>query len=253
MLCSAPKTKKREKVVAWLNSWYQNINKKQKIFIFLVSIALVFVFGIGLLPLVVLIYLQLGQSSGEKPCLSPHEPDAGVNVCEIQVVRDQIKQAMANGDMELAERQYAALKKMEGGGEPAPHEVTKLAAENRQIAKCEAVADTPVSANGHVSLWLAVGISIACFLASFLVTVGEDVGLERFFDNIGFIFSNHLGAMTEFAAQALGGSLTVPTAHVALFSMVESKRNSNTRRRIFIGWSSVLLLFYFSQLSRLLT
>lgn len=45
-----------------MSEWYRNMPKGQKAFVYLVSCALVLVYGIGLFPLVVLIYLHLGQS-----------------------------------------------------------------------------------------------------------------------------------------------------------------------------------------------
>lgn len=44
-----------------MKNWYQFMPKGQKIFVYLVSIALILLYGIGLLPLVILIYLELGQ------------------------------------------------------------------------------------------------------------------------------------------------------------------------------------------------
>jgi hypothetical protein len=44
-----------------MKSWYRNMPKRQKTFVYIVSIALVFFWGIGLLPLIVLIYLELGE------------------------------------------------------------------------------------------------------------------------------------------------------------------------------------------------
>jgi len=44
-----------------MKKWYKNLTKGQKKFVYFVSICLIFAFGIGLLPLVVLIYLELGN------------------------------------------------------------------------------------------------------------------------------------------------------------------------------------------------
>lgn len=43
-----------------LQNWYNSINKNQKILLWLASGCLVFVYGAGLVPLVLLMYLQLG-------------------------------------------------------------------------------------------------------------------------------------------------------------------------------------------------
>ncbi|MGF6412565.1 hypothetical protein OKW37_004235 [Paraburkholderia sp. MM5482-R2] len=43
-----------------MKNWYANITKGQKVFLYSLSSFLILVYGIGLIPLLVLIYLQLG-------------------------------------------------------------------------------------------------------------------------------------------------------------------------------------------------
>ena len=43
-----------------MRSWYDGINRGQKIFLFAISIPLVFVYLIGIIPLCILIYCELG-------------------------------------------------------------------------------------------------------------------------------------------------------------------------------------------------
>jgi hypothetical protein len=49
-----------------LNKWYREMTSGQKKFVYFVSICLVPIFLIGVLPLIVLIYLHLGQDSNDK-------------------------------------------------------------------------------------------------------------------------------------------------------------------------------------------
>lgn len=46
-----------------LNEWYDGMTKGQRYFVWAVSAAGVLVYGIGLIPLVLLIYLQLGAQA----------------------------------------------------------------------------------------------------------------------------------------------------------------------------------------------
>ncbi|MGF6921710.1 hypothetical protein [Paraburkholderia sp. 40] len=49
-----------------MKNWYANITNGQKVFLYLVSSLLILVYGLGLIPLVVLIYLQLGVQTPAK-------------------------------------------------------------------------------------------------------------------------------------------------------------------------------------------
>lgn len=50
-----------------IKKWYAGINNWQRIFMFAVSGILVLVEGIGLVPLVPLIYLELGRRGDKSP------------------------------------------------------------------------------------------------------------------------------------------------------------------------------------------
>ena len=50
-----------------MKNWYESITKGQKVFLYSLSSFLVLVYGIGLIPLLLLIYLQLGvRASAEQ-------------------------------------------------------------------------------------------------------------------------------------------------------------------------------------------
>lgn len=44
----------------FLNDWYANMTKWQKVFVYLLSTVAIVFYGIGLIPLLLFIYLELG-------------------------------------------------------------------------------------------------------------------------------------------------------------------------------------------------
>jgi hypothetical protein len=87
-----------------------------------------------------------------------------------------------------------------------------------------------------VSLALTLTLSAIAFLIVFLTYVGKDFG----YANIGYIFRSP-AVLQDYIARSFGGSLAPPAIHVAIASIFKSKRNNSTRRRIFIGWSIVII------------
>ncbi|SAL50819.1 hypothetical protein AWB73_05289 [Caballeronia turbans] len=49
-----------------MKNWYKSITRGQKIFLYVLSSVLVLVYAVGLVPLLLLIYLELGNSSNSK-------------------------------------------------------------------------------------------------------------------------------------------------------------------------------------------
>lgn len=90
---------------------------------------------------------------------------------------------------------------------------------------------------GETPFLLALIISLISFVLIFCSTLYENHGV--FFTPLLF---EHPDAFAEYLAQAFGGAWLFPLLHVGLASIFKSKRNSSSRRNIFIGWS-VLIIF----------
>ena len=87
------------------------------------------------------------------------------------------------------------------------------------------------------SLILAITLSIISFIMVFIAFVGKDFG----FANIPKIVKYPV-VFQGYIAQAVGGSLGLPVLTVMLLSFFKSKRNSATRRKIFIYGSLLIIL-----------
>lgn len=89
----------------------------------------------------------------------------------------------------------------------------------------------------RVSLKLAIGLSAISAVLVFMAFFGKDHGLTNLPKIIKYpeVFQHYI-------MQAIGGSLGLPTLNVLLASAFKSKRNSSTRRRIYIGWASAIIV-----------
>lgn len=87
------------------------------------------------------------------------------------------------------------------------------------------------------SLTLAIVLSAISFIVVFVAFAGKDFGVG----NIPKIVK-HPEVFQSYIAQAVGGSLGLPALTVLIFSIFKSKRNPNTRRKIFISWALLLII-----------
>lgn len=85
------------------------------------------------------------------------------------------------------------------------------------------------------SLILAITLSIVSFFLVFIAFAGNDFGIS----NISKIIK-YPAVFQSYIAQAVGGSLGLPVLTVMFLSFFKSKRNSATRRKIFIYWSLLI-------------
>lgn len=92
----------------------------------------------------------------------------------------------------------------------------------------------------ETSLALAVSLSLSTWVFQFVIVWRENFGLETLPRIAATV--DHPMALAELVAEAAGASIALPLIHVAIASIFKSKRNRNTRRRIFIGWSAFILL-----------
>ena len=92
-----------------------------------------------------------------------------------------------------------------------------------------------------VPLWLAIFLACTSFLVSFSFIVSKH-GVKP--SNFMVLF-DHPGAFSELAAEAMGYSFVFPLIHLGIASCFKSKRNSNSRRSIFIGWAILLIILNF--------
>ena len=60
------------------------------------------------------------------------------------------------------------------------------------------------------------------------------------------VLADYPQAFSEYIAETIGYSFGLPVIHIALASFLKSMRNSNTRRKIFIGWAIVVVIANFS-------
>lgn len=95
-------------------------------------------------------------------------------------------------------------------------------------------SDTP--ARKPTSLPLAIVLSLISFIVVFIATVKHDFDASPVMDIMEdpMLFQSYI-------SQAFGGSVFIPAIHVGIASFFKSKRNSSTRRRIFIGWGIVII------------
>ncbi|MFI8582376.1 hypothetical protein [Ectopseudomonas khazarica] len=89
----------------------------------------------------------------------------------------------------------------------------------------------------EVSLILAAIITAMSTVAVFIAFVSRDYGIQ----NMANIFGEPM-VFRSYIAQAIGGSILLPALNVAVISLFKSKRNPSARRRVFIGWSVVIIV-----------
>ncbi len=87
------------------------------------------------------------------------------------------------------------------------------------------------------SLLRALLFTLASYTTVFCTTLYEDYGVI-----FSAVLFDHPAVFMEYLAQAFGGSFVFPLAHVGLASIFKSKRNPSSRRRIFIGWSIIIII-----------
>lgn len=94
---------------------------------------------------------------------------------------------------------------------------------------------------------LVLGVMAFAFVASFIVT-----SLRRYG---GFNYVGHATVLSDAIFEAIGAVLILPLIHLAIASLWRAKRNSRSRRNIFLGWGvavGIIQLFNFSQVSGLM-
>lgn len=93
------------------------------------------------------------------------------------------------------------------------------------------------------SLALAILLSLISFVMVFITTVKHDFGALPVTDIVKepVLFQSYLSS-------AFGGSVFIALIHVGIASFFKSKRNSSTRRRIFIGWAIAIIALQIVQL-----
>lgn len=103
--------------------------------------------------------------------------------------------------------------------------------------------DQEGSTKKPTSLTLAVVLSLISFAIVFITTVKHDFGASPVMDIVRepILFQSYI-------SRAFGGSVFIAVIHVAIASLFKSKRNSSTRRRIFIGWAIVIILLQILQI-----
>ena len=86
------------------------------------------------------------------------------------------------------------------------------------------------------SLALAIVLSMISFCIVFYASVKHDFSALPVFDIVRepVLFQSYI-------SRAIGGSIFIPLIHMGIASFFKSKRNSSTRRRIFIGWAIVII------------
>lgn len=89
----------------------------------------------------------------------------------------------------------------------------------------------------RVSLTLAIGLLVISTALTFVAFFGRDHGLT----NLPKIVKDP-EFFQHYIMQAIGGSLGLPTINVLLASVFKFKRNSFTRRQIYIGWALMLIV-----------
>lgn len=94
---------------------------------------------------------------------------------------------------------------------------------------------TPNGAGG-TSLLLAIIFFLAAYIVTFVTFLYLDTGVL-----FSFVLFDHPQAFAELLAGGLGPFI-FPSIHVGIASFFKSKRNSTTRRNIFIGWSTLILI-----------
>jgi hypothetical protein len=85
---------------------------------------------------------------------------------------------------------------------------------------------------------LALVLSVICYSLVFYTTLLHYFGRA----DLNFkLFFEHPKAVSEFIFEAFAGSLLLPSLHVAIASFFKSKRNEQSRHRIFIGWTIFII------------
>ena len=96
--------------------------------------------------------------------------------------------------------------------------------------------DDDASVKKPTSLALAVVLSLISFTVVFLASVKQDFSASPVIDIVRepVLFQSYI-------SRAIGGSIFIPIIHIGIASFFKSKRNSSSRRRIFIGWAIFII------------
>lgn len=96
--------------------------------------------------------------------------------------------------------------------------------------------DDDASVKKPTSLALAIVLSLISFTVVFLANVKHDFSASPVMDIVRepVLFQSYI-------SRAIGGSIFIPIIHIGIASFFKSKRNSSTRRRIFIGWAIFII------------
>lgn len=89
----------------------------------------------------------------------------------------------------------------------------------------------------ETSLQFAIALSLFSYLISFIAVVHLKYGISTLPIIVGYP-----DVLREFMAEAFGGSVFLPALHVSIASIFKSKRNPNTRRKIFINWAIGIMI-----------
>lgn len=93
-----------------------------------------------------------------------------------------------------------------------------------------------VSVKKPTSLALAIVLSLISFTVVFLANVKQDFSASPVMDIV-----REPVLFQAYISSAIGGSIFIPIIHIGIASFFTSKRNSSTRRRIFIGWAVLII------------
>ncbi|WP_122340420.1 hypothetical protein [Pseudomonas caricapapayae] len=97
--------------------------------------------------------------------------------------------------------------------------------------------DLSVPAKKATSLPLAIFLTLVSFVVVFMGNIKRDFSASPIMDIV-----REPVLFQDYISKAIGGSILIPAIHVGIASIFKSKRNSSTRRRIFIGWAIVLVI-----------
>ncbi|MEQ4189701.1 hypothetical protein ABNM11_13545 [Pseudomonas syringae] len=96
--------------------------------------------------------------------------------------------------------------------------------------------DLSVPAKKTTSLPLAIFLTLVSFVVVFITNIKRDFSASPIMNIL-----REPVLFQDYVSKAIGGSILLPAIHVGIASFFKSKRNSSTRRRIFIGWAVVLV------------
>lgn len=85
-----------------------------------------------------------------------------------------------------------------------------------------------------VSFFAAFGAVIIGMVVMFIIISFRDYG--------GFTYFDYSAVVQSVIAKTFGTIVVIPTIHVMIASIWKSKRNSNSRRKTYIGWTIVIVV-----------